>query len=125
MIIQRATRWSAFGQKLVILIDQDQKAILANHDSITLPKSQKEEQTLSIKHSFHSTITASAKDQLTIVDNPYHLLPFLTGIILIVIAHLTLSFDSALLVWLSIVGLVLIVSSFFIPKTRWQKQTSA
>ncbi|KGR72993.1 hypothetical protein ACVRWQ_00445 [Streptococcus phocae subsp. salmonis] len=118
MKLERKTRFSKIGAPVTVFIGDYQKVSLYNKENITVDLLE-EETFLSIKHSRQAKKRVTNDQNLVITDNPLHLLLFWSGVTLIIVSQLLLSFDSQLLYFLTVFGFASILCSFFIPKFKW------
>ncbi|EHI70621.1 hypothetical protein ACVRY7_01055 [Streptococcus ictaluri] len=120
MNIKRNTRFSKMGAPVTILIGDYQKVSLYNHDSIELAFDSPIY--LAIKHSKQAKRLTQPNENLVITDNPLNLFLFWGGVFITLASQLILSFDSPFLFWLALLGLSCIISSYFLPRFKWENQ---
>ncbi|MGT2933381.1 hypothetical protein [Streptococcus catagoni] len=120
MKVKRQTHFSKLGAKIRLYVGKDHRLDLQNGQEISIDLADKKE-SLRIRHSLQKPIVVEDKDSLLIVDNPINVISFWFGVLLVLGSHVIFDFDSKILIYLTAIGLGLIIISYLIPRFKWQK----
>ncbi|MGT2958804.1 hypothetical protein A9Q68_04055 [Streptococcus bovimastitidis] len=119
MKLKRKTRFARIGAPITIEIGKNEKVLLRNGQEIEIPLADNGTE-IRLRQRFSPKMAVKENDSFVIVDKPKTVLIFWFIIVLIIASHLLLPFDSDLLWWLSIIGIVLVIISFILPKYELQ-----
>ncbi|CAM4146433.1 hypothetical protein AT575_02030 [Streptococcus penaeicida] len=119
MKIKRQTHLAKVGAPITVDIGNIEKILLQNGQEIEIPIA-KNETPIRLRQRFSPRILVNGSDSYVIVDRPKTIITFWFSIILIIISHLLLPFDSDLLWCLSVIGISLLIITFNLPKYELQ-----
>ncbi|VTS18589.1 membrane protein [Streptococcus pseudoporcinus] len=120
MKLERRTRFAKIGAKMTVNIGHREKVLLKNGQTVSIPL-DKDGEEIFIRQCFGKKLRVYDQDFYLIVDNPLNVILFWSSILLILISHLLLHFDSNLLWWLTIIGILLLAGSYLRPPCYFKK----
>ncbi|VTS34303.1 membrane protein [Streptococcus porcinus] len=120
MKLKRQTRFAKIGTKITVNIGHKEKVLLKNGQTVIIPL-DKEREEIYIRQWRSRRIEVCDQDVYLIVDNPLNVILFWSSIVLILISHLLLSFDSDVLWWSTLIGMLLLASSYLTPRCHFKK----
>ncbi|EGJ27295.1 hypothetical protein [Streptococcus porcinus] len=120
MKLKRQTRFAKIGTKITVNIGQNEKVLLKNGQTATIPLDKGREE-IYIRQWRSRRIKVCDQDFYLIVDNPLNVILFWSSIALILISHLLLSFDSDFLWWFTLIGILLLAVSYLTPRCHFKK----